>query len=104
MVSTGSGLYPTWSRTRRELLYGSLDGQIWVVSYTAEGDALRVEKPRLWSEARYMLRPRQRHFALHPDGDRFALAVRQEQAASRQDTVVFIFNFFDELRRIAPTR
>jgi hypothetical protein len=28
--------------------------------------------------------------------------VVETQAASRQEKVVFIFNFFDELRRIAP--
>ena len=32
-------------------------------------------------------------FDLHPDGTRFALA-----------SVTFIFNFFDELRRIAPVK
>ena len=37
-----------------------------------------------------------------PDGQRFALASRREVSAVKQDKVVFIFNFFDELRRIAP--
>jgi len=40
---------------------------------------------------------------LHPDGERFALGtVPDAQSAARQDKVVLIFNFFDELRRIAP--
>ena len=39
---------------------------------------------------------------LHPDGERVATAVATEgQAEDRQDKVVFFFNFFDELRRIA---
>ena len=42
---------------------------------------------------------------MHPDGDRFALAaVPDVQTASKQDKVVFIFNFFDELRRVAPVK
>ena len=50
-----------------------------------------------------MWRPRQRHFDLHPDGDRLALAALPEgQTLGMQDKVVVIFNFFDELRRIAP--
>ena len=44
-----------------------------------------------------------RDFDLHPDGDRFALAAAQEVAAeARQDKLVFVFNFFEELRRVAP--
>ena len=78
-----------------------------VASYGVEGDSFRAEKPRLWSEARFAPRPGAappRSFDLHPDGDRFALAaVPDVQTASKQDKVVFIFNFFDELRRIAPT-
>lgn len=57
------------------------------------------------SGAHWGPRPRQRRFDLHPNGDRFALApVRESQIAARQDKVVFIFNFFDELRRSAPTK
>ena len=42
-------------------------------------------------------------FDLHPDGERFALApVEQAPSGAKQDQVIFIFNFFDELRRIAP--
>lgn len=44
-----------------------------------------------------------RGFDLHPDGERFAVAVAaQTPSGTKQDKVVFIFNFFDELRRIAP--
>ena len=73
-------------------------------SYTVEGDSFRAEKPRLWSEGRFTPPIGQaRSFDLHPDGERFALAaVPETQTAAKQDKVVFIFNFFDELRRIAP--
>jgi hypothetical protein len=40
-------------------------------------------------------------FDLHPDGTRFALAP-VEQGGAKQDHLTFLFNFFDELRRIAP--
>jgi hypothetical protein len=37
------------------------------------------------------------------NGERFALAAAPEnETAVRQDTLIFIFNFFDELRRVAP--
>ena len=46
----------------------------------------------------------QRYFDLHPDGNRVAIAPMPEiQAAIKQDKLVFVFNFFDQLRRIAPS-
>ena len=39
----------------------------------------------------------------HPDGQRFAVAPAVDESDVKQDKVIFIFNFFDELRRIAPT-
>ena len=75
-----------------------------VASYTVDGDAFRPDRPRLWSDKRFGFEP-QRTFDLHPDGDRFALPpVPEGQVEGKQDKVVFLFNFFDELRRLAPVR
>jgi serine/threonine-protein kinase len=101
-ISTGGGNSPTWSRTTRELFYGTLNGQIMVAPYAGEGDSFRAEKPRLWSEGRFVTRGPNRMFDLHPDGTRFALAPVEQAPGVKQDKVVFLFNFFDELRRIAP--
>jgi Tol biopolymer transport system component len=101
-ISTDGGTYPTWSRTRQELFYGGSDNHLMVTSYATDGNSFKADKPRVWSQRRFMTRPG-RSFDLHPDGERFALAAAPEnQAAVRQDKLVFIFNFFDELRRIAP--
>ena len=102
-ISTAGGFTPTWSRGRRELFYQGLDNRLMVASYTVEGDSFRADKPRLWSERPMNPRPRQRAYDLHPDGDRMALAARTDSPQGKQDKVVFIFNFFDELRRLAPT-
>ena len=73
-----------------------------VASYTVDGDSFKADKPRVWSQRRFIARPG-RPFDLHPDGDRFALAAAPENEGDvKQDTLIFIFNFFDELRRIAP--
>jgi serine/threonine-protein kinase len=101
-ISTGGGFNPTWSRTKREIFYGFFDGQIMVAPFTADGDSFHAEKPRLWAEGRYQMRGGNRMFDLHPDGERFALATAsQTPIGAKLDKVVFIFNFFDELRRIA---
>ena len=97
-VSTEGGINPKWSRERRELLYESPDQRIMVASYSVTGDSFNADRPRPWSEQRFVVG---RRFDLHPDGERVALAVVRESGATNK--VVFIFNFFDELRRIAPT-
>lgn len=69
-----------------------------------EGDSFRAEKPRQWSPG--LVRARgggNRTFDLHPDAQRFAVPKASEQLAEgKRDKVVFIQNFFDELRRVAP--
>jgi serine/threonine protein kinase/Tol biopolymer transport system component len=109
-ISAGAegGVLPTWSRTRRELFYATLDSHIMVVPYSVEGNTFRPEKPRLWADIRFTPRVRtgpNRSFDLHPDGDRFAVAPVMATADTvKRDKVVFVFNFFDELRRIATAK
>ena len=107
-VSTGGGTTPTWSQTKRELYYGvgsgSL-GQIMVVSYTVEGNQFRPSPPQLLPEILYQTRGPNRMFDLHKDGVRFAIAPSDMADPSlKRDRLTFLFNFFDELRRIAPPR
>ena len=100
-VSTEGGRAPVWSQTKRELFFGSITGQIMVAPYAATGDAFNAEKPRLWAERRYQGRGPNRMFDLHPDGTRVALALVEEAPGVKQDKLTFLFNFFEELRRIA---
>jgi Tol biopolymer transport system component len=101
-LSTDGGTYATWSRTTRELFY-SLNGQIMVVAYTVEGDTFHPEPPRPVPGGRFAVRGETRMFDLHPDGLRFALAPAAETSAVvKQDTIVFTFNFLEELQRLAP--
>jgi hypothetical protein len=70
-------------------------------AYAVDGDAFRVERPQQVGRI-----PRRGlglpGFDLHPDGQRFAiLKAAQEPDDNRQDHVVLIPRFFDELRRIA---
>jgi serine/threonine-protein kinase len=100
-VSTGGGESPVWSRNGKELFYWSGE-RIWVASYAVQGDSFRAEKPRAWSPGRVAWRAGFARFDPHPDGKRFAIVAVAEETEVRQDKVVFITNFFDELRRIAP--
>jgi len=101
----GAGIGTLWSRTRNELFYMTPGQQIMVVSYAVDHDVFLADQPQLWSDARFMRRPRQMSIALHPDGARFAVAAAAgAEAAANQGKLVFVFNFFDELRRIAPVQ
>jgi eukaryotic-like serine/threonine-protein kinase len=99
-VSRGSGEAPVWSRTKPELLYG-MDGQIMAVNYTTHGGSFNPSEPRPWSPGRYQTRGRVVMFDLHPDGERVALAPASEAPNGGQpEQAVFVFNFFDELKRL----
>ena len=100
LISTGGGTSPTWSRSKQELFYG-VNGRIMVAAFTVAADTFHSETPRLWSEGRYQTRGSRRMFDLHPDGERLALApAPRTPGRSNPDSVVFVFNFFDELRGI----
>jgi hypothetical protein len=72
------------------------------VTYTIEGNSFKADKPHRWSEQVIQPRPNTRPFDLHPDGERLAVGIPTGQAEAKIDKVTFVFNFGDELRRIAP--
>ena len=95
----GAGANPTWSRTKRELFYG-VKGRIMVAAFTVEGQSFRAEKPR--ALVRGTLPDARIHPHVRPAPRRGAVRARARRAAAGReaDRLVFIFNFFDELRRI----
>jgi serine/threonine-protein kinase len=106
-ISTGAGDDPTWSRRAPELFFLSTsDLFLMVVPYRADGESFQAETPVVWAKTRIGARPRapSRDLDLHPDGKRFAVSATEDQTAFKEDKVVIIANFFDELRRIAPAR
>jgi hypothetical protein len=73
-----------------------------VVSYTTSGDSFRAEKPVLWADGYLGPQTGQRSFDLHPDGTRVAVSPDPTTSRRQPDRLVFVFDFFDELRRLAP--
>jgi eukaryotic-like serine/threonine-protein kinase len=101
LISSAGGRTPTWSRARRELVYRTPENQLMAVGYSVSGDSFRAEKPRLWGAGRIGQQTGQRSFDLHPDGERVAVAPDPAEAGGQRNQVAFVFNFFEELRRIA---
>jgi len=95
-ISNSGGQGPMW--TAHELLYQAGD-QILAASYTVNGDSFRSEKPRVW-----LAKVDGQAFGLSPDGKRVAVMapVETPEATKADHEVVFLQNFFDELRRRAP--
>ena len=100
-ISTDGGVYPMWSTKSRELFYRTEDQVIMVASYTVEGHSLRAAKPKVWARTQLAGQSGTYYFDLHPDGTRF-VGIQNPSVVSdvHTDRVVFIFNFFDELRRL----
>ena len=98
-ISTGGGRSPQWSPNGREILYQSGD-QMMSVEYTVQGDTFVPGKPRVWLEKLDAAAA----FDLAPDGKRVVVLspTTGGDAARPEHSVMFLQNFFDELRRRVP--
>jgi hypothetical protein len=97
-------VYPAWSRTGRQLFFESLDNQIMVADYTVEGDSFIGDQPRVWSEIRLANLGLFKNFDIAPDGKHIVALLPAEGGEVQQSRhhLVFLMNFFDELRRRVP--
>jgi hypothetical protein len=105
-VSENGGTYAKWSRNGKELFFRTADGQIAVAAYTVKGDSFVADKPRLWSEKPLaQTLANGSNYDLAPDGKRLVvfMPVEGPKTQQTQNHVIFLENFFDELRRKVPT-
>jgi serine/threonine-protein kinase len=101
-ISSAGGFYPAWSRAGRQLFFESLDNRVMVADYTVEGDSFVPDKPRVWSETRLANLGMFKNYDLAPDGKRIvALLPAEGGEVQPRHHVVFLMNFFDEVRRLA---
>jgi serine/threonine-protein kinase len=105
-VSGEFGRQAIFSRAGNELFFLNRDDRIMTVHYEVKGDEFIPGLPRLWSERRIVsMGAGFWSFDVSPDGKRVAAAMLPDNPAYRyaQNHVTFFENFFDELRRQAPT-
>ncbi len=104
LISNAGGLFPVWSHNGRELFFRSSENRIMVASYIVKGDSFVADQPRVWSEKRLAPVGFAQTFDVAPDGKRIAvlMPVETPEAQQAQNHVVFLINFFDELRRKVP--
>ena len=104
-ISNDGGLYPTWSRIGRDLFFETPDNHIMVTTYQTKGDSFAADKPRVWSNTKLANVGLNGNYDLAPDGKRIAALMPGDTAQGQQvqNHVIFLMNFFDELRRRVPT-
>jgi serine/threonine-protein kinase len=99
LVSNGGGYSPVWSKDGRQIFYVSADGFFMTATVTTQPE-FRVEgRERFASADGYATSTLIQRFDVSPDGQRI-LAIRSTTDAGSRDMIVF--NFFEELKRIAP--
>jgi serine/threonine-protein kinase len=93
-----------WSRNGHELFFRTDDNQIMVASYAVKGDSFVADKPRVWSEKRIADIGNFANYDLAPDGKRIValMPIETAEAQKAQNQVIFLENFFDEVRRKVP--
>ena len=97
-ISNSGGTVPRWSRSAHELVY-QMGDQIMAARYAVNGDTFVAEKPRVW-----IAKLGGTEWDLAPDGKRVVVVtpVASAEAPKQEHQVVFLQNFFDELRRRVP--
>ena len=97
-ISNSGGTVPRWSRCAHELVY-QMGDQIMAARYAVNGDTFVAEKPRVW-----IAKLGGTEWDLAPDCKRVVVVtpVVSAEAPKQEHQVVFLQNFFDELRRRVP--
>jgi serine/threonine-protein kinase len=104
LISNGGGGYPVWSRHGQELFFRSADDKIIVAAYTVTGNSFVAHKPRVWSEKKLAHVGFLGAYDVASDGKRIVALepVENPDGQKAQNHVIFLLNFFDELRRRVP--
>ena len=93
-----------WSRNGHELFFETVDNHhTMVAAYTVKGDSFVADKPRVWLEKQLGGVPN-KNVDLAADGKRIIalMPVETAEAQKAQSHVIFLENFFDELRHKVP--
>jgi serine/threonine-protein kinase len=103
-ISNSGGMYPMWSHSGHELFFETVDNHhTMVAAYTVKGDSFVADKPRVWLEKQLGGVPN-KNVDLAADGKRIIalMPVETAEAQKAQSHVIFLENFFDELRHKVP--
>lgn len=100
-ISNNGGDKPVWSPNGHELLFRAESGHVMAATYRWSGDSFVADKPRFWSQKITADVGFASNFDIAPDGKSVVALIAPESGEDERDRgrVVFVQNFFDELRR-----
>ena len=103
-ISGDRGGYPKWSRNGHELFFWQIapHPHLMVAAFEARGDSFVAGNPRVWSERMPVYFPATKFYDPAPDGKSIVALMPADTPEERHDRVIFLLNFFDELRRRVP--
>ena len=105
-ISTGGGRIPLWSPDGRELFFASPDGRQMLAVAAQPGKTLVAGRPQVLFELPMLVAAAgNRPYDIAPDG-RF-LIIRSgeaEAAAGTAPSMIVVLNWFEELKRLVPTK
>jgi hypothetical protein len=101
-ISNEGGVEPLWSRDGKQLFYRRPD-QVWVVDVQGGTDFSASKPQLLFEQSGYMLSDPLRCWDVSPDGRRFLMVKLEERKPQPVTELLLVLNWFDELKRLAPT-
>jgi serine/threonine-protein kinase len=103
-ISTAGGRHPAWARSGRELFYCEPNGALMGVPVELQ-PRFAAGTPTKILEGVYFRGVHGRAYDVSPDGERFLMIKEDESSghASSPQSIVVIFNWFEELKRLVPT-
>jgi eukaryotic-like serine/threonine-protein kinase len=101
-ISSEGGSEPLWARNGRELFYRR-GPQVWAVDVEL-GPGLSTGKPHLlFEQMGYASWGAIRDWDVSPDGTRFLMVKLDARKPQPVTEMVFVLNWFEELKRLCPT-
>jgi serine/threonine-protein kinase len=101
-ISNDTGQYPAWSPNGRSIFFVS-NRVLMSASYQVRGESFVVEKPRVWFEKKIAGFSSTKSYDPAPDGKSIVALMPADTPEEPRDRVMFLLNFFDELRRRVPS-
>jgi Tol biopolymer transport system component len=103
-ISTGGGTEPMWSRSGRHLFY-IVRRQLMVTEYQSAGGRFVAGKPRAWATLPPVGDTGFSKIDVAPDGTRVVVLMRsQPDENAPAPRTNLLLNFFDEIRRLSPSK
>jgi eukaryotic-like serine/threonine-protein kinase len=102
-VSHEGGTENVWARDGKRLFYRSR-GKVWVVDIRTDTGFLAGKPRLLFEHAKYFLGSPLRLFDVSPDGQRFLMMLPGEREPRPATEMILVQNWFEELKRLVPTK